>query len=609
MRLPEPHGPRMQVPEGPAVNGASTQADAAPALRLRLAQVTERGQHARNQDCHGACVPRDAVLQAKGAALAIADGIGPSAVSHLASEIAVRSVLEDYFSTPESWSVKQSAQRVIAATNAWLHAQSRQAGHTGARRDQACACTLSVLIFKSCTAHVFHVGDARIYRLRQGQLEQLTRDHRVQLGERAHLSRLLGTEPHVELDHQSQTLAVGDVFALMTDGVHEHVSDAALREALLQAAAPDSDLDALATQLVAQARANGSTDDATLQMVQVLGLPASNLDDVRLYSGFLPCPPLLNVGQSLDGFTVLQQLHASSRSHVYLVEREGGERAVMKVPSLDGRQDPAYLERLLLEEWMARQIDSAHVLRSVAGPEQHGHPRSHLYVLSEHVPGTTLAAWMRANPQPSLDAVRAIVEQIARGLQAMHRREVLHRDLRPENVLIDAQGHVRIIDLGSAKAAGLHTAAEAAEPLGGMGTLAFTAPEQFLGVPASVQSDQYALAAIAYQMLSGQLPYGTQAARTRSAAEQARLAYTPVVTPERDLPVWIDDTLARALHPDPAQRFEALSEFVQGLRQPTQVLRGRQPLIERHPLRFWQGLCGLLALALVGALWALAHAR
>ena len=596
----------MHTPDALAATAASSPAGAAPALRLRLAQRTERGQHARNQDCHGACVPRDAVLHAKGAALAIADGIGPSAVSHMASEIAVRSVLEDYFSTPESWSVKQSAQRVIAATNAWLHAQSRQAGHIGTRRDQACACTLSVLIFKSCTAHVFHVGDARIYRLCQGQLEQLTRDHRVQLGERAHLSRVLGTEAHVELDHHSLPLQVGDVFALMTDGVHEHVSDQHLREALQQAAAPEADLDALATALLAQARANGSTDDATLQIVQVLRLPASNLDDVRLYSGLPPCPPLLSVGQQLDGFTVLQQLHASSRSHVYLVERPGGERAVMKIPSLDGRQDPAYLQRLLLEDWMARQIASAHVLRAADGPERHGHARSHLYVLSEHVPGITLAAWMLANPQPSLDAVRAIVEQVARGLQAMHRREILHRDLRPENVLIDAQGQARIIDLGSAKAAGLQTAAEAAEPLGGLGTLAFTAPEQFLGEPASLQSEQYALAAITYHMLSGQLPYGTQAARTRSRAEQARLHYTPVVTPLRDLPVWIDDTLARALHPDPAQRFEALSEFVQGLRQPTGTPRRAQALIEQHPLRFWQTLCALLALALLGALWALA---
>lgn len=576
-------------------------ADAAPALRLQVGQHSERGAHARNQDCHGALVPHEHVLGSKGAAFAIADGIGSSAVSHLASEIAVNSVLEDYFSTPDTWSVQKSVQRVIAATNAWLHAQSRQAGNVGVQRDQAHACTLSVLILRSTTAHVFHVGDACVYRIRQGQAELLSRLHRVRVEGRDCLTRVLGTEPHVELDYQTVPVAVGDVFVLLTDGVHEHVGEASLCAALTHA--PALDLNQLARQWVGQARAAGSTDDATVQLVRVLDLPVPSVADMRLFTGLPPCPPVLGVGQRLDGYTVLEQLHASSRSHVYLVADEHGARAVMKIPSLDGRQDPAYLERLLLEDWFARRIASAHVVRSLPGPPV----KSHLYVLSEHVPGITLAQWMRQNPKPALDAVRAIVEQVARGLQAMHRQDILHRDLRPENILIDAvgidgAGMARIIDLGSAKALGLERALDASEPLGGMGTLAFSAPELFLGEAASVHSDQYALAAIAYQMLSGRLPYGTQAARTRSRAEQARLAYTPVVHADCDLPVWIDDTLARALHPEPHMRFAELSEFVQAMRMPSSTAPQRQPLLARNPLRFWQGLCVLLLLALLASL-------
>ena len=582
--------------------------EAGTQLRVRLAQITDRGQHARNQDCHGACVPAAGVLITKGAAFAIADGIGSSEVGHLASEIAVRSLLDDYFSTPDSWSIKKSAHRVIDATNTWLYAQSHRAGHTGVLRDQACACTLSALILHSCTAHIFHVGDSRIYRWRRGELEQLTRDHSVRMGERNHVSRVLGTGPHVELDHESQALELGDVFALLTDGVFEHVGDVALRSMLAQADSFHSDLQVLASDLVALARANGSTDDATVQIVQVVELPVQTLSDLRQYSGPQPCPPLLSVGQSWDGFKVLQQIHASSRSHVYLVEKEGAEsenaeRLVMKIPSLDGRHDPAYLERMLLEEWMGGQIHSAHVVRSAPGPAH----RSSLYVLTYFVPGETLSVWMREHPKPGLDEVRTIIEQLARGLQAMHRRDILHRDLRPDNVLIDSRGTACIIDLGSARAAGLRTLSEAEEPLAGMGTLAFTAPEQFLGVPASPQSDQYALAAMAYQMLSGNLPYGTQPARARSAADLARLTYVPVATADRELPLWIDGALARALHPDPAQRFEALSEFVQALRQPMLSSRRRQPLSERHPLRFWQGLCAVLALALLISLWFSVH--
>lgn len=290
---------------------------ATPRLRVRLAQASERGQHARNQDFHGACVPNEEMVPTKGVVLAIADGVGSSEVAHLASEIAVRSMLEDFFSTPASWSIRKSAQRVIEATNGWLYAQSRQAGHTGARRDQACACTLSVLVLHSCTAHVFHVGDARIYRLRQGELEQITQDHRVFIDGQTGVSRVLGVAQHVEVDYESQPIEIGDVFALMTDGVHEHVDAAALRYAMAQAASPDADLAAVAAGLVASARSHGSTDDATIQILHVLDLPERNLSDLRQYAGPLPCPPLLSPGQSLDGLTVIEQLHASSRSHVY----------------------------------------------------------------------------------------------------------------------------------------------------------------------------------------------------------------------------------------------------------------------------------------------------
>ena len=81
---------------------------ATPRLRVRLAQASERGQHPRNQDFHGACVPNEEVVPTKGVVLALADGVGSSEVAHLASEIAVRSMLEDFFSTPASWSIRKS---------------------------------------------------------------------------------------------------------------------------------------------------------------------------------------------------------------------------------------------------------------------------------------------------------------------------------------------------------------------------------------------------------------------------------------------------------------------------------------------------------------------
>ncbi len=105
----------------------------------------------------------------------------------------------------------------------------------------------------------------------------------------------------------------------------------------------------------------------------------------------------------------------------------------------------------MMEEWIARRIDSAHVLK----PHLQSRKRGYFYVVTEFVDGQTLGQWMIDNPRPDLETVRGIVEQVARGLRAFHRLEMLHRDLRPENIMIDRTGTARIIDFGSTLVAGV----------------------------------------------------------------------------------------------------------------------------------------------------------
>src|SRR5690606_23638386 len=154
----------------------------------------------------------------------------------------------------------------------------------------------------------------------------------------------------------------------------------------------------------------------------------------------------------LDGYRIVRQLHASSRSHVYLAT-DGADATpvVIKTPSIEQGQDAAYLERFLMEEWIARRIDSPHVLKA----REQSRRRHYLYSVSEFVDGQTLAQWMIDNPRPSLETVRGLVEQIGKGLRAFHRLEMLHQDLRPANLMIDASGTLKIIDFGSTRVAGL----------------------------------------------------------------------------------------------------------------------------------------------------------
>src|SRR6185503_10842123 len=300
-------------------------------------------------------------------------------------------------------------------------------------------------------------------------------------------------------------------------------------------------------------------------------------------------PPLLEARAEIDGYRVVREIHASARSHLYLAEDiETGGRVVLKTPAADLQGDPELLERFMLEEWIARRLNSPHVLK----PYPRTRERRFLYVAMEYLEGQTLAQWMTDNPQPDLDTVRGLVEQIARGLQAFHRMDMLHQDLRPQNVMIDRTGTVKIIDFGSASVAGVD------ERAGILGTLQYTAPEYFVGDPGSELSDLYSLGVIAYRMLSGRLPYGAAAARVRSRAAQRRLQYETLVGEERDVPAWVDAALRKAVHPEPRERYPSLSEFVYDLRHPNAALLRRPSLAERNPVLFWKGVSFALGLAL-----------
>ncbi len=563
-------------------------------LSVRIGQCSDRGRKPQNQDFHGALLPDEPLLGSKGVAIALADGISSSEVSQIASAAAVKGFLDDYYCTTDAWSVRKSAHRVLQATNSWLYAQTRQSQHRF-DMDRGYVCTFSALVIKSQTLHLFHIGDTRVYRILGESLEQLTQDHRVWVGGgRSYLGRALGVKPELDLDYQSIPVERGDLFMLATDGLYEFVDGTTVSRTLADSA---GDLDRAARRLVERALEAGSDDNITVQLVCIDELPIQEPGELHQRLAALPFAPQLEARQIFDGFRIERGLHASHRSHVYLAtDLDSGQPVVIKTPSTDLQQDPVGMERFLTEEWIARRLDSPFVLRTV----QASRPRNYLYTASEYAEGQTLAQWMTDHPRPDMETVRGIVEQIAKGLQAFHRMEMLHQDLRPANVLIDVTGTVKIIDFGSTRVAGIVEAL----PLGGSepapGTLQYMAPEYFLGEPGSTRSDQFSLAVITYQMLTGHLPYGTDLPRARTLAGQRRLRYRSALREDREIPAWIDDVLRRALHPLPERRYDALSEFVFELRQPSPAFlsRSRPPLLERNPLLFWKSLCALLVLVI-----------
>lgn len=574
----------------------SIQAQDSP-LQVALGQHTDKGRKSLNQDFIGAYFPEEPQRSTKGIVVAIADGISTSEVSHIASETAVSSFIHDYYSTSEAWSVKRSAECVIRATNAWLHAQSRKST-LRFQRDKGYLCTFSAMVLKGNIAHLLHCGDTRIYRLVDLRLEQLTDDHRQEVdSETNYLTKALGLHADYTPDYRAVTMAQGDIFILASDGVYEYIPQNVLVRHLVSGATKpgksvsSENLDLLARQLIDIAKANGSHDNLSLQIVKVQSLPQDNLSDWQQVAT-LPFPPVLQPGMDFDGYRVIKTLTMNSRSHVFLAhDKSNNDQCVIKVPASDVRQSSTLLTRFLLEEWIARRVDNVHVMSA----HNSSHSKRFLYTVLRYIEGETLGQWLRDHAQPSLAQVRNLTEQIATGLQALHRQEMVHQDLRPENILFDGNGVAHIIDFGATKVAGL-TETEGVQPL--LGSLQFTAPEYFLGEPGDARADIFSLGVMVYYMLTKRLPYGIHLARANSRAAQEKLRYIPVHYIREDVPAWVDSAINKAVALEPRRRYSNLSEFVYDLSHPNEefVLAQSRPLIERNPLRFWQVTSGVLML-------------
>lgn len=562
-------------------------------LAVSIGQHTSPGKKEVNQDFHGQAVPDDHLLSSKGIVLAIADGISSSDVSQIASKTAVSSFLADYYGTSETWSTKKAAQQVLQATNSWLYSQSRNSPHRF-NKDKGYVCTFSALVLKSTTAHLFHIGDARVCRLDGNRLEQLTEDHRhVVSKEISYITRALGVHEKLEMDYHTTSLEQGDVFILATDGVYEHVTDGYITSTINDYKA---DLDKAAQTIVQQALDAGSEDNLTLQIVRIDQLPDQHVAEVYQQVTTLPLPPKLTPRMEFDGYKIIRELYISSRSHVYLAQDISTQtQVVIKTPSTEMKNNEDYLERFLVEEWIAKRIDHINVLKSYTPDRK----RNYLYMVTEYVEGHNLKQWMIDNPKPSIEAVRQIIEQVAKGLQAFHRQEMIHQDLRPNNIMIDNNGTVKIIDFGATKVPGVAEVTNEQDSI--QGTMQFTAPEYFIGETSRTNSDIFSLGVITYQMLTGSLPYGTAVSRANNKAAQRNLNYQAMIGDERQIPTWVDLAIKKAVHINPLKRYWEVSEFIYDLRHPNKTFQQqtRPPIIERNPVAFWQSISLVLLVIVV----------
>ena len=563
-------------------------------LSVRVGGVSLSGKKDVNEDSFAVHQAKSNELKLKGIVACIADGASCSDDAQLASQTSVTSFIEDYYATPESWGVKESAAKVLSSLNSWLF----NTGSIRARPDSLVT-TFSAIIFKSSSLHALHVGDSRISRLRDGQLQQLTRDHtHLHLGSQRVLTRALGLDSHLEVDYAHHSLRKNDLLLLTTDGVHEFISKSETKNILLHA--KDS-LEDTARDIVNLALSNGSDDNLSCLLVEVTNLPIVELDDVHHQLTQLVIPPVMEPGMKIDNYKIIRVLHSGTRSHIYQVEHLTTlEKFALKAPSRNFSEDPLYLESFHREQWIGRRVKHEGLMKI--------YPRSsicpYLYHICEYIDGQTLRQWMLDNPQPSVTKIRDIVRSIVIALRALQRMSMVHRDLKPENVMLCADGTAKVIDFGTVYVNGLQETNSLLKEEIPVGSINYTSPETLQSVSPQSSSDLYALGVMTYEMLCGELPYKEPASAVM-AVKTRSWHYRSLRSRRTDIPVWLDLALEKSVEPDPDKRQQAFSEFIQDISVPNKRLVNQHeaaPLLQRNPTLFWQCTSAVLFILLIVAI-------
>jgi serine/threonine protein phosphatase PrpC len=497
--------------------------------------ASRRGSSHTNQDFLGCVTPEGTALRDKGMAFAVADGVGREKGGREAAETAVRVFLSDYYNGPDTWSGRKLLEQVLEHANTAVRAQGRGG-----------AATFSALVLRGRRFFISHVGDARVYLRREGKWKVLTEDHVWDHPDmRNVVSRAVGLDTHLHPDIEQHELRAGDVFLLCTDGFYKALDPLALQDAYPEG----SDLQAATDSLVRRAAGD---DDVTVQLVRVDRLPDDGEVDHRGDAADLPFEPQPHEGMTLDEFYLSRRLHRGMQSEVYLAEDLRNRRTlVLKFPvlSAQGAESEAEMaDRFLREEWLGRRVKSPHVLPAL--PLEPGR-RSRLYYATPWEKGTTLRRRLDASGPLSIAEVLDIGLQLCRGLESLHRLQVLHRDIKPDNILINEQGRVLLLDLGVARA-GAFTGPDAVP-----GTPNYMAPEMFRGAEADERTEVYALAVTLYEALTRKLPYG----EVEAFSQPRFLRWTPPSRYNPDIPPWLEGVLQKSLEADPALRFQVLSEL------------------------------------------------
>ena len=513
-------------------------------VKASVGFASETGPRERNEDFAGAVFGLELPEPRRDVVAAIADGIGGAKGGRVAAETAVRGFLDGFCDLPETMEVRRAAARVLNALNGWIYSEGQRNAKLAGM-----GCTFTALVLRGRVAHVLHVGDTRAYRLGGDRLTCLTTDHVRQggSGRSSILHRALGVETEVRLDYATQPVARHDRFLLCSDGVHAFLTAETIADILRERSASEDS----ARALIAAALHAGSTDNCTALVLDVVELPTAESAEIGAAIMQLPLIPVPISGEAIDGFLLKVPVSDGRYTRLFAAvdEVEGGE-VVLKFPKPQVAAVATYRAAFVREAWVGARVHSPWVGRIIELPPGR---QTCLYTVMPLYQGELLETRLTRRPLLGLEEGRNIAIKLARAVTALHRADIIHRDIKPDNVILEREGSLKLIDLGVVRVPGL----EDFPPEDIPGTPGYMAPEMFAGEPGNEATDIYALGITMFRAFTGEFPYGNPDATSPPRRDRP----TALSALRPDLPAWLQAALMRAIAIDPDERFQDAMEF------------------------------------------------
>jgi len=549
-------------------------------IEVSIGFASHRGARPDNQDFAAADLGNESDRALQGILVALADGVGGSQGGRTAAELAVRNFFDGYRSQNPLSGVASAATKTMNGFNRWLNAQARTPEMKGA------ATTFTGMILRGREAVVLHLGDSRAWHFRGASLTLLTEDHVSFSGDgQTVLLRALGLEPTLRLDFIRQPLDDHDRLLLTSDGVHAALSQQKIAGFLAARKSPQADAEAL----VAAALAAGSQDNVTALIADVIALPSVDYDALAAEMQGLPILPPPEEGQTIDGFR-LERLLADGAHARLFIARDGENRIVLKFPKVSLLSEEGARIAFLREGFIGRRIESSFIGQTL--PISEGH-QSRLYIAMPLYTGENLETKIAGDPIPVREAIQIAIK-LSRGVAALHRLGIVHRDIKPGNVILTSDGGLKLIDLGIARVPNFKELPENETP----GTASFMAPELFDGERGDAISDQFSLGVTIYRLFTGHYPYG-------EAEPLGRPLFGPPISASRlrpEISARLEAAIMKAISLRRDDRFADVEELIYQLE--TGMLnalppRNPAPLLRRNPVLFWKSVSAFLLIIVI----------